>query len=232
MAAQRPSEYNRSRTTAAGRPEWPRLELVGLPEEGKIDVYFVDAKRDATGSPAAIEERMEARILSITEDVLTMWPINTRQDKKDFLLPKYGSLISIAVMRPVAYPYALPETEWGVQDLLAGLPEGFAKRFEFGLGLHWEYRFICEAIAEHPGITDLVIQGGNATDDAYADTPFFMLGLRRFQELRKELYRIGARYQREALIDHRAAAARSEHRSEPGYCPNRTVRFSFCDPAA
>ena len=94
-----------------------------------------------------------------------MWPINVRPDKSDYLLPKYGTLERIVLMRRVSHEYELPDDEEDVVALLEQLPEGFSKQFQFGLGLHWENRFVCEAIAEIPGVSILAIHGERGSDE-------------------------------------------------------------------
>jgi len=130
--------------------------------------------------------------------MLTMWPINVRPEKPNYLFPKYGTLERIVLARPVKEEYTLPKSPEDVFELLSELPEGFAKQFQFGLGLHWENRFICEAVASLPGISILYLHGGGSTFDAKIDPPFFIMGLGRYQELRKEIARASARHQRAA----------------------------------
>jgi hypothetical protein len=136
-----------------------------------------------------------ARLLHVLPDRLTIWPLNVRADRDDYLQPKYDTLERIVVARPVADPYLLPVTTDDVVELLEQLPEGFAKDFRFGLGLHWEYRQICETAAGVNGVSMLLVHKGN---EVKIDPPFFILGITRFHALRKELNRITSRYQRDA----------------------------------
>ncbi len=169
-------------------------------DDGSVDVFFCEGTPSATSGSTLRMPRRE-RILNVRPEYLTIWPINVRPDKADYLTPKYGTLERIVLTQPIRAPYELPETDEDVIDLLSQLPEGFSKQFQFGLGLHWENRFICESIAEIPGVTVLTIHGGGGSDDAKVDLPFYILGLRRFHCLRKELARIAARHQRAARAD-------------------------------
>ncbi len=69
---------------------------------------------------------------------------------------------------------------------------------DFGLGLLWEYRAIPEAFSGQDQITLMFVHDGN---EATLNPPFLILGIRRFHELRKEINRISARYQRDARRD-------------------------------
>lgn len=200
MASLRPSVFNRMARTGSQTESEPVMELEEAEDES-VDVYFVQTPSRATRTDAGQEPAKRERILTVRPEELTIWPINIRPDKEDYLLPKYGSVTRIILTQPVAGPYELPTTADDVVGLLDGLPEGFAKQFQFGLGLLWEYRFICEAIAEIPGVTTLLVHGGS--DDVRIDLPFYILGLRRFHAVRKRVATITARYQREALADKR-----------------------------
>lgn len=197
MPALRPSEFNRiARSREQGEPF---LELEDSADQKSIDVYF--AQVQIIGASAGSIKR--TRLLNVHPEQLTIWPINTRPDKPDYLLPKYKTLTDIIFARPIIEPYPLPKSTDEVIDLLGTLPEGVAKQFQFGLGLHWEYRFICETVAEIPGVTTLVIHGSAGREDTTIAPPEYMLGINRFHEMRKQLARIAGRYQREARTDKR-----------------------------
>jgi len=184
MASIRPSAFNQRERLDGG----PFLVIEAAePEEEGINVFFTDipAAERKPDSPIA-------RLLNVCPDRLTIWPLNIREDRDDYLQPKYGTLERIVVARPVIEPYILPETTDDVVGLLEQLPDGFAKDFRFGLGLLWEYRQICETAASLENVSILIVHKGN---DAKIDSPFFILGIRRFHELRKELNRIAHVYQ-------------------------------------
>lgn len=194
MPSLRPSEFKQQARNGQTDESEPFLEIV-LDTKFSVDVFF--CQRDIANA----QEIKRAKVLNVQPETLTIWPLNVRPDKADYLMPKYDAIERIVLSRHVRRPYQLPESEDDVVELLDGLPEGFSKQFQFGLGLHWENRFICEAIASIPGISILCIHGGNGDQDAVIDTPFYILGLRRFHEIRKELARIAARHQRVARTD-------------------------------
>lgn len=158
-----------------------------------VDVYFTDTPPDQQ-----IGSFQATRLLNVSPDLLTIYPLNVRQDSIDYLKPKYSSLESIIISRRVSNPFELPQTTEDVEDLLQALPDGFAKDYRLGLGLLWEYRAIPEAFKEHDKINLMILHGGN---EATFDPPFFILGIQRFNEIRKEINRISARYQRDAKRD-------------------------------
>jgi len=188
MPALRPSAYNQ-RTRSNGGPFFliePHEEAVDT-----VDVIFSDAPAEAFNP-----DTRAALLMTVTPDHVTIYPLNVRDDREDYLTPKYGSLESIMITRPVIEPYRVPATPEDVVDLLEQLPEGFSKDFQFGLGLLWEYRAICETIARLEQVSVLIVAGGSA---AQIDPPFYHLGVRRFHELRRDLNRIARRHQRDAL---------------------------------
>lgn len=190
MASTRPSAFN-VRERADGGP-FLIIATAEAEEEG-VDVFFTDVP-DAQRKP----DSPMAILLNVCPDRLTIWPLNVREDRDDYLWPKYGTLERIVVARPVVEPYLMPTTTDDVVELLAQLPDGFAKDFRFGLGLLWEYRHICETAASLENISILLVHKG---DDAKIDPPFFILGIKRFHQLRKELNRIASRHQRDARKD-------------------------------
>jgi hypothetical protein len=191
MPSVRPSVFNQ-RERADGGPFLliePSEEDDGL----SIDVFFTNTPPDDRTGSYPIE-----RLLNVTPSSLRIFPLNVRQGRDDYLTPKYGHLDSIMVSRRVDRPYELPKSVEDVEAILEGLPDGFAKDFRFGLGLLWEYRAIPEAFAGQDKITLMIVHGG---EEATLDPPFFILGVRRFHEIRKEINRISARYQRDAKRD-------------------------------
>ncbi len=134
------------------------------PEDDGVNVFFTDI------APAQRKpDSPMGRLLHVLPDRLTIWPLNVRVDRDDYLRPKYDTLERIVVARPVADPYLLPATTDDVMELLEQLPEGFAKDFRFGLGLLWEYRQICETAAGVNGISMLLVHKGN---EAKINPPF------------------------------------------------------------
>jgi hypothetical protein len=223
VAALRPSVFNRMARIGSQTESEPVIELEEA-ADGSVDVYFAQTVSRATATDALPEPAKRERILNVRPEQLTIWPINIRPDREDYLLPKYGSLTQFVLTQPVAGPYELPTTADDVVGLLEGLPEGFAKQFQFGLGLLWEYRFICEAVAEIPDITTLILHGGS--DDAKIDPPFFILGMNRFRTTKKALASIAARYQRESRTDKRLLAyERLLHAADQKAFPQRIKKL-------
>lgn len=187
MVSLRPSAFNQRERADGG----PFLIITAAePEDEGVNVFFTDVapEQRTPDSPMAL-------LLHVCPDRLTIWPLNVRTDRDDYLQPKYDTLERIVVARPVADPYLIPTTTDDVVELLEQLPDGFAKDFRFGLGLLWEYRHICETAAGVKGVSMLLVHKGN---EAKIDPPFFILGITRFHALRKELNRIASRYQRDA----------------------------------
>jgi hypothetical protein len=190
MASIRPSAFNLRERLDGG----PFLVIEAAePKEDGINIFFTDVPAAQRKSDSPI-----GKLLNVCSDRLTIWPLNVREDRDDYLQPKYGTLERIVVTRPVIEPYLLPATTDDVVELLGQLPDGFAKDFRFGLGLLWEYRHICETAANLENIRILIVHKGN---EAKIDPPFFILGIKRFHELRKELNRIASRHQRDARKD-------------------------------
>ncbi len=191
MPSVRPSVFNQRE-----RPDGGPFLLIepAVEDDGaSVDVFFTDTPpAQQTGSFPV------ARLLNVSPEALRIYPLNVRPDREDYLTPKYGNLESIIVSRRVSDPYDLPETPEDVEALLERLPDGFAKDYRFGLGLLWEYRAIPEAFRGQDKVTLMIVHGGH---EATLDPPVFILGERRFHEIRKEINRISARYQRDARRD-------------------------------
>ena len=134
----------------------------------------------------------------VTEQQIRTFPINIRRQKADYLKPKYQNVTTITFLNDDGYGWPLPSDQDDFTELLAGLPAGFSKQFQYGLGLKWEYRFLVDAIGEVPGITELVI---SAADETTITGSVYTLGVRRYAQMRRALDNIARRYQREAHED-------------------------------
>jgi Domain of unknown function (DUF4263) len=192
----------------------PSLSLEQLDEEeipGRIypvraeDDAFSEADDFATmvffeepASAAAGRDRRSVPIAMVERDVMTLFPINTRPEKLDYLKPKYGSLDRIVIAAPVAGPYERPEEVDDFLSMLESLPAGFQKRYEFGLGLHWEYRSIWSALSEAYQANTLVVHGGKSIE---ARDGYVFLPVSDFHRLRHQLDGIAKKYQRRAKAD-------------------------------
>lgn len=191
MQSIRPSVFNQ-RERLDGGP-FLLFEPAVEGDDASIDVIFTDTPPDQQ-----VGDFPMARLLRVSPDIVRIFPLNVQQARDDYLTPKYGHLESIHVSRRIDRPYELPATVEDVDALLEGLPDGFAKDYRYGLGFLWEYRAIAEVFGDMDKITLMIVHGGNETT---LDPPFFMLGVKRFHEVRKEIKRISARYQRDAKRD-------------------------------
>jgi len=212
MPSIRPSVFNQ-RVRADGGP-FLIIEPCEEHEGFSIDVIFTDTPpAERTGDYPC------ERILNVSPDLLQIYPINVRADRSDYLKRRYGTLETIALGRRLDEPYPIPTTPEEVEGLLELLPDGFARDFRLGLGLLWEYRSICEALGAQGHVKLLVLHGGH---EATFDPPMFVLGIRRFHEMRKEINRISNRYQRDARRDKQLHAYHELfHAADPALFPQQ-----------
>lgn len=179
----------------------PVLEIENGTLDGTpcVNAYYVaigEASYEVNDSgPRATRDKV--LLATVSEDALRMFPINVRRGVVDYLKPRHDSLRTITIERD-DYAWPLPSEPGDFEELLLGLPTGFSKQFQYGLGLKWEYRFFVNAVDDIPGITELVISTGAETTVA---PPTYRLGVKRFEQLRRAIDNIARRYQREALED-------------------------------
>jgi hypothetical protein len=88
-----------------------------------------------------------------------------------------------------------------VDELLSSLPKGFETNWRLGLGLLYEYRLICRSVASIPGVNTLVVHGQSGERDAIIPLPEYVLGIKRFHELRREITRTTTHFRREARLE-------------------------------
>lgn len=161
-------------------------------------------------------------LATITEDALHMFPINVRRGMADYLKPRHESLKTITIESD-NYGWPLPTEPGDFEELLLGLPTGFSKQFQYGLGLKWEYRFFVNAVGDIPGITELVISAGA---EITVESPTYRIGVKRFDQLRRAIDNIARRYQREALEDkHLVAYTNLLHAVIPADFPLKTKKI-------
>lgn len=184
----RPSVFNQRVTPDGG----PFLHLHEHGEEAEtVDVYFSDVDPER-------EESQSRLLLRVCPDAIIMWPINVGASSENYLEPKYGPLTEIFIPRPTSGSYRLPKTTEDVDELLERLPDGFETNWRLGLGLLYEFRSICRSIAGIGGITTLVVHGQSGEKDAIIRPPEYILGIKRFHALKRELTRTTNRFRREA----------------------------------
>jgi len=143
------------------------------------------------------QEAVELLRISEEQDVLTMFPVNTLPNKRDFLEPRYGHIRSISLE---GFTIMRPDSEDAVRDILEYLPAGFLKDPEYGLGLQKEFRFIIQAIGKIGTIKNLLItkrQSSRIEGDTY------ILAYRDFEAVRKGINRIHSSAVNEAATDKR-----------------------------
>lgn len=202
MASVPNSEYRYSQRTDGG----PFAELLLLDNEGiptsiqeeieTVDVYYSDS---LALEEDAIDGWPWIRIMSITKDLISIWPVQQRGDHRDYGQPLYGSIEQLCIAHRTSGPYELPATIEELDDVLESLPVGFYKNWRYGLGLRWEFRSIITTISEMPGITTVCFhcsQDRPGTDRV--DPPFYLLGMNSYHHLRREISTATARHQRAA----------------------------------
>lgn len=204
MPSLRPSQMTfLSRTDGGPFVDFQLYDDEGAPtddaqEAKSCDVFFSDISPDLE-SPEALENWH--RILSVTPDEICIFPIHQRGGKADYGTSKHDPIEQIILARPKAYPYSIPTNRDELEGLLSSLPNGFAKDWQIGLGLLWEYRFVIESIANIGGIDTIVIHGEDGSDDAKIFGSVYYLGINRYSELKRSIDRLSQRHQRETRAD-------------------------------
>lgn len=204
MPSRRPSQMTLQSRTDGG----PFIDFLLYDDEGaptddaqevkSCDVYFSDITPELE-SPDALETWH--RILCITPEEICIFPIHQRGGKTDYGTYKHGPIEQIILARPKAHPYSVPINRDELEGLLSSLPSGFAKDWQIGLGLLWEYRFVIESIADIGGINTIVIHGEDGSDDAKIVGSVYYLGIDRYLELKRSIDRLSQRHQRETRAD-------------------------------
>lgn len=202
MASVPNSEYRYSQRTDGG----PFAELLLLDNQGiptdiqdeveRVDVYYSDK---LVLEEDAADEWPWVRIMCITKDLISIWPVQQRGDHRDYGRPLYGSIEELCIAPRTSRPYELPTSIEELDDLLTSLPVGFYKNWRYGLGLRWEFRSIVTTIAEIPGITTVCFhcsQTRPGTDRL--EPPYYFLGMHSYHQLRREITSATTRHQRAA----------------------------------
>ncbi|WP_338524319.1 Shedu immune nuclease family protein [Pseudomonas batumici] len=213
MASMRPSQYTMQQRTDGGPfLRFERDDIEYDPAEDDAPAGDDEFEWDADEiygssrvyySDVALPENSPDwhLLLQVTPEDLTIYPIYPRAGHSEYGEPKYYTIKSILITRPVYQPYAHPADQYGVEELLEGLPTGLAKDWRFGLGFHYEYRYIAQAVASLEGVTEIVLHGGRGHNDARVQGSTYYLGIGQFELLRKRLDQLTQRHQRETAAD-------------------------------
>jgi len=140
-------------------------------------------------------------LLMVTSEYLTIYPINARSEHSEYGKPKYDTIQSIVVTRPVFREYPHPTNQDELEDLLGLLPVGLTKDWRYGLGFHYEYRYIIQALNDLEGIDTLFLHGGPGNFDAKIEGNQFCLGVAQLEKMERSLDRLTQRHQRETAAD-------------------------------
>ncbi len=106
--------------------------------EKSTTIYFVpNLKKGDREFQADLNRQVKIMEIEEEADLLRIFPLQTNKYNEYFLQPKYRDLISISLS---GFGLGNLENEDDVQDLLSGLPMGFVKDYNYGLGLQVELR--------------------------------------------------------------------------------------------
>ena len=203
----------------------PPESIGGFEMEGDIEIYGVSR---VYYSDVAVSENSPDwhLILKVTPDDLTIYPIFPRSGHSKYADSKYDTVKSIRITRQVCQPYAHPTDEGSVEEVLADLPTGLAKDWRYGLGFHYEYRFIALAVAELDGVEEIVLHGGRGYDDTRVQGSTYYLGIGQLELLRRGLDRLSQRHQRETAADKKLICYTGLlHRAAPGVYPPKARKL-------
>lgn len=165
-------------------------------------------------------------ILEVASEYLVLHPINPRSDRPEYGQPKYDAISSIMISRPVYQPYAHPTNQYELDELLSGLPAGLSKDWRYGLGFHYEYRYLMQSLNSLNGIDTLIIHGGTGSHDAKIKGTDFYLGIDRLEQLKKSLDRLTQRHQRETAADKKLVCYTSLlHQAAPELYPSQARKL-------
>ena len=171
------------------------LELTfALKGKGDNRHLLVSAEPSALAVQAnPLIERKKIVIARVDDSNIHVFPININPAKSDFMDSKYGPLREI-VLRSSWFPFESVDDLDSFSELLSELPTGFNRIGDLGLGFLYEYRSIPEQISEIAGIKRLVMPRGSRIG---VDGDAFILGVKAFESVRKQLDQITTRGRRE-----------------------------------
>ncbi|OQM77628.1 Shedu immune nuclease family protein [Manganibacter manganicus] len=127
----------------------------------------------------------------------TLFPINTMPTSERFLEPKHAPILSIELVEERGFfnEYDVPKTLEDVEAFLAeGMPSGFTKDPNYGLGLDRNLLFVVHALAKVDGIQKLRLSNERTLDVAVADNgAIYEMGYTLFDALRRNANRFDDR---------------------------------------
>lgn len=229
MASLRPSQYAMQQRTDGG--PFLRFDLEDALTLSEEEIAEMESDGDDVGiygtsrvyySDVPLTEDAPGwhLILEVMPEYLTLYPIIPRSGHPDYGQCKYDPIKSIIITRQVYTPYAHPTDKADMDELLSGLPDGLVKDWRYGLGLHYEYRYIVQAISLLDGVDTLILHGATGQDDAKIKGNEYYLGTDRLEHLKKGLDRLTQRHQRETAADKKLICyANLLHRAAPDLYP-------------
>lgn len=165
-------------------------------------------------------------ILEVAPEYLTLYPIYARSGHAEYAQPRYDTLTSIIITRPVYKPYAHPTDQYEVDELLSDLPAGLYKNWRYGLGFQFEYRYLVNSVSSLAGVDTLILHGGTGSNDAKIKGNEFYLGIDRLERLKKSLDRLTQRHQRETAADKKLVCYTSLlHQAAPEIYPAKARKL-------
>ncbi|RWA78220.1 Shedu immune nuclease family protein [Mesorhizobium sp.] len=168
---------------------------------GLLDVFFqpsaarlrIARRQDDPGTHVLLLQFDASRCTT------TLFPINTMPTSEQFLAPKHGPIVSIELVETDGFfdESDVPETVVDVEAYLAeGMPAGFTKDPNFGLGLDRKLSFIVHALAELEGLRTLRLSHERTLDVAVSgDGTTYEMGYTLFGALRRDANRFDAKAQ-------------------------------------
>jgi hypothetical protein len=154
---------------------------------------------DFTDGELGEKEAVKKLVLRVSAHKLEMWPLKVWNTPYEFLVPKYGPLEKITVMREGRKKWTVPQTLDEIDSPLDKLPSSFIKRSQFGFGLKKEYEVLVETLESMSDINELVLTDNE--DEASVTGGVYSIGLFWFEALRKGIDTIRRRYRKEAKGD-------------------------------
>ncbi|WP_144579264.1 Shedu immune nuclease family protein [Agrobacterium sp. DE0009] len=167
---------------------------------GLVEVFFTPSdRRIAIADLAEINTTQVLLRFDAAKHTTTLFPINTMPESEDFLMPKYDPIISIEIIEDEGFFQefnGFRDREDVEAYLAEGMPRGFVKDPNYGLGLDRKLSFILTAIRQVEGVTNLRITDERELDVAVTDGgTTYEIGYKLFDELRRNANRFETKAQ-------------------------------------